>query len=597
MIRVFALIDALIPASILADRFELQRARLVIIYAYTSLLTCPTIAFTYWRSGAYLPATLLGLTALLMPGTLLHYRRARNTRLTAHCIVAYTYVALCVTAYSMGGADAPTLMWFAILPLCIVFVAGVKDGLVWFALVVAASLVLHGLSLYGHAFPMPSYVRPQYIETIALLFFLGAVIAFAFMFEALTAALLAGLQAKNEELSRAREAAEVATRAKSEFLANMSHEIRTPMNGVISMADLLSTTRLDAAQREYVRTIVDAGDGLLAIINDILDFSKIEAGKMVLEETAMSISELATTVIQLLRPSAERKPLELRLRVDPDLQQHVLGDPTRLKQVLLNLAGNAVKFTERGFVECELVVLAREEGRVRVGFRIRDTGIGIPADRVDQLFSAFSQVDPSTTRRFGGTGLGLAISQRLVEAMGGAIRVDSELGRGSCFHFDLDLEVTTAPSRSAELRLLRGWPPGLRVLVVDDNPVNLKVARRLLERLGAVVETCDGGGAALDLISRESFDAVLMDCQMPEMDGYEATRRIRQLEPRDRRVFVVALTANTRGGERERCLEAGMDDYLTKPIRLDDLHALGERVAILRGNPRALHRTISSRSG
>jgi two-component system, sensor histidine kinase len=399
----------------------------------------------------------------------------------------------------------------------------------------------------------------------------------------------AELQRVNAELIFSRDKAEEGSRAKSEFLANMSHEIRTPMNGITGMTELALGTDLTAEQRDYLNTVRTSTDSLLTVLNDILDFSKIEAGKLDLDTISFNLRQRIENTVKLAAVPAHRKGLDVHCDISPDVPEFVVGDPVRLGQILLNLMGNAVKFTEHGGVTVEVSVLASvltsKTREVAIEFAVRDTGIGIPLNKQQTIFEAFSQADGSTTRRFGGTGLGLSISARLVALMGGKLQVESREGKGSCFRFLAHMQVdnrrvqvaATAPSA-----LPPHFPHELRVLLVEDNAVNQKVAVHILQKHGHRVTVAGNGREAMEALLRDRFDVVLMDVQMPEMNGFEATAAIRRSERgTNRHVPVIAMTAHAMKGDREQCLEAGMDAYLTKPIRVQELLEALESIALV----------------
>jgi two-component system sensor histidine kinase/response regulator len=372
--------------------------------------------------------------------------------------------------------------------------------------------------------------------------------------------------------------ADTANQAKSAFLANMSHEIRTPMNVIMGLTHLLSRDARDSAQRERLGQINDAASHLMQVINDVLDLSKIEAGRFELEHTDFSLKTMLERSCALVAGQAQAKGLAIEVRIDrvPDALR---GDPTRLSQALINLLVNAVKFTDHGHVLLQAELLSREAGNLRVRFGVRDTGIGIPADKLDQLFQAFVQADTSTTRRFGGTGLGLAITRHLAVLMDGDVGVNSEPGVGSEFWLTACLEEGTAiaidaspaQSEDAQDQLLRHYGDAL-VLLVEDHPLNQLLALELLKSAGLRVEVANNGVEAVAQVQRRHHDLILMDMQMPEMDGLEATRRIRAL-PACANTPIIAMTANAFNDDREACLAAGMNDHLVKPIDLPKLYA------------------------
>lgn len=392
-----------------------------------------------------------------------------------------------------------------------------------------------------------------------------------------TNALLIQSQQLNEQLAISQKEAEKATETKSMFLANMSHEIRTPMNGVVGMLRLLSDTQLTDEQIEYISLANSSSESLLTLINEILDYSKIESGKLEIESNHFNITDIINEVLKLMSITAENKSLALKVKSISLSQKTVIGDPTRLKQILINLISNAIKFTKQGDITLEIALVELNKEQLSFTCNVVDNGVGISDEQQTHIFDPFTQADDSTTRKYGGTGLGLSIVKHLCNLMGGDVKLNSTLNEGSCFSFNLIYSKPTHDVIEAAINnaIIEDIDLSFKkILLVEDNKINQIVATKILTKLKLKADIADNGIKAIEKLNSVLYDLILMDCQMPEMDGYEATRAIREGQAGDvnKNIVIIALTANAMKGDKEKCLNAGMNDFLTKPININELH-------------------------
>jgi signal transduction histidine kinase/CheY-like chemotaxis protein len=523
-----------------------------------------------------------GLLLLLIRRWVLRAGDASRMVPGAHLVSSLCLLVLLGHALATGQNQSVAAWFMPVLPILAAFIGGTRVACIWAVISILAVLGLWASESIIHI--PPNLLASPGARAMARIALIGIATAFGLtariVSERHTYALVQSLlaeQAAKRMAEKARQATEKAYRAKSDFMATISHEVRTPLNSVVGLTSLLLDLPQDEKARQYLEQSRKSGEMLLHLVNDILDYAKLEAGQLKLEQRAFDPHQVAEETLAIVEPQATGKGLTLTL--DIDAPHSLRGDPDRLRQILLNLLGNAVKFTARGEIRLRCQQLTEPGPRTWLCFEIEDKGIGIDTAVAADLFEPFTQADASTTRRYGGTGLGLAICQNLTDLMGGEIGFDSALDEGTTFWVKLPFDPPPGASRAvpdhvplaaavAESR----EAPALHVLLAEDNPVNQFVAVEMLRRLGCEVTLAQNGQQALEAAGKQPFDLIFMDCDMPVLDGYDATRAIRA-EQATRHVPIIALTASAFDGERTRCLEAGMDDFLAKPVRLSDFDA------------------------
>ncbi len=530
--------------------------------------------------------------------TLVYYFKNKKTAFLEKSQLLLVLLLPFFLMWSLGGFfhGSTAMIWALFTPIAASIFMDKKNALIWFIAYFVLLLISAGLQNFLSANITPIS------ETAKIIFFilnLGAGSAGLYLLVSYTSnqekLAITRINRKQQELERkseklrvtnvhlaeARVNADAANIAKSNFLANMSHEIRTPMHGIMGMTELALQTELNDKQKSYLNKVHDSAENLLRILNDILDFSKIEANKLELEAVDFQLETLIDHMIATIKLKAEEKDIQLSVHINQDVPKHLNGDPLRLSQVLINLGDNAVKFSGRGdTILFKVTLLEETELDVHLQFNIRDTGVGITSEQQEKLFQPFNQADNSTTREYGGTGLGLVISKNIVQIMDGEIWVESEPDVGSTFTFTAHLKkqqsiLPQVASLDAQNNSTRSENTarlhGAKILLVDDNDLNLEYIHELLEIIDVTVETAFNGQEALNMLAKQDFDGVLMDCQMPVMDGYEATRQIRK-QKKFKNMPVIAMTANAMKGDREKVLAAGMNDYISKPFKIDDMY-------------------------
>jgi signal transduction histidine kinase/BarA-like signal transduction histidine kinase len=569
-----------------------ERSRLTVAATLVGAAALAMFSIIHIALGVPSMAAALGLASGLVALGPMVLRRTRSVRFASNWGIAWTFAAIAYVVWVGGGLLSPALQFLSVLVLAAVLLAGGRSGAIWAGAGVIWVFIIYVYEAAGGV--LPSHVDTQHIAfmwmptTVGILLVTLAMAALYAYYERLA---LDALERSNQALARARDLAEAGLRARTSFVAHMSHEIRTPMNAVIGLTDLMLSEDATPGQRENLAMIRESGEHLLAVINDILDFSKSEAGRIELEPRRFDLETCVRSSVQMLALSAAKKKVALSTDLPAETPRHVLGDEGRLRQVLVNLVSNAVKFTDAGEVVVRVASRALSGDRLELAISVTDTGIGIAAEQRERLFEPFTQGDASTTRRFGGTGLGLVISRRLCEAMGGTLTVDSEPGRGSTFTARVAVGPAATPAlleqptaretavaspteRSREARVgSTAVASSLRILLVEDNALNRDIALQILAVLGYRADLAGDGLEALAALERQRYDVVLMDVQMPNMDGLTAARHIHQRWPGPTRPRIIAMTASAQAEDREACLDAGMDDYMSKPFRFEDLRA------------------------
>jgi signal transduction histidine kinase/CheY-like chemotaxis protein len=576
------IVDELVPKAHKPKKEEdLRQTRIVYVFMLVVFLSAGLIgASRFLRGDTGLGISIVVAALFVAISPFIHRIFGSLKLVSLWLIFIATFLTVCLGALS-GGLQASAGIWYGPVIVFILVTQGLRLAFVWISIVTLETFLLYWLPRHG--ITIPDFQNPETKPITWLIAIPASLFATVSMlhgfFQAYHRAIegldlkTADLLKQTQELHKANEVAEAATRSRGEFIAIVSHEIRTPMNGILGVAQLITETNLNPLQKKYLQLLQISTEGLLSILNDILDFSKIESGKLEIRSDDFDLHSLCEECVALFSEMAKTKEINLHYYFQSSLPMRVFGDPQRLRQILINLLGNATKFTETGEISLNVTPVLEYPGYVK--FAVKDSGIGMTALTIAKLFQPYTQADSSSSRKYGGTGLGLAICYRLTELLGGTISVESELGIGSCFWIQIPLHEMNLSEKVPIVSPINIVDKPIQVksvLLVEDNLVNRTVALAMLEKLQVRAEVAKNGYEAVEQWKTGKFDFILMDCQMPEMDGYAATRMIRSLEIKIHpkiRIPIIALTAHAMEEDRQQCIDAGMDEYLTKPVKIE----------------------------